>query len=166
MELTAKVISWLTAINPIPIITKQTSDSINVSPLFDFIYCNIHLSFFELYLYLDKDLSSLKNPKRVLNEGTALKIEDMLLETVNALYGTGRKAGVSGLLIAGKTGTAERIVKNEKEYTATFSGYSVERDPSLLIVVVLRGLKGELHSGGEVAAPTFSEIMNKSMRTL
>ena len=120
----------------------------------------------ELYLYLDKDLSSLKNPKRVLNERTALKIEDMLLETVNARYGTGRKAGVNGLLIAGKTGTAERIVKSEKEYTATFSGYSVEREPSLLIVVVLRGLKGELHSGGEVAAPTFSEIMNKSMRTL
>ena len=120
----------------------------------------------ELYLYLDKDLSSLKNPKRVLSEDTASKVEDMLIETVNARYGTGRKAGVNGLLIAGKTGTAERIVKNEKEYTATFSGYSVARDPSLLIVVVLRGLKGELHSGGEVAAPTFSEIMNKSMRTL
>jgi len=122
--------------------------------------------FKELYLYLDKDLSSLKNPKRVLSEDTASKVEDMLIETVNARYGTGRKAGVNGLLIAGKTGTAERIVKNEKEYTATFSGYSVARDPSLLIVVVLRGLKGELHSGGEVAAPAFSEIMNKSMRTL
>ena len=122
--------------------------------------------FNELYLYLDRELSSLTDPKRVLREDTNEKIQGMLIESVNTHYGTGKKASVDGLLIAGKTGTAERIVKEEKEYTATFAGYSVQQEPSLLIVVVLRGLKGEIHSGGEVAAPTFSNIMSKAIRTL
>lgn len=122
--------------------------------------------FQELNLFLNKDLSSLESPRRILSKETSKNIQEMLIQTVNSQYGTGKNARVEGLIVAGKTGTAESLISDQKVYTATFSGYAPSENPSLLIVVVLRGLKGDIHSGGAVAAPTFSKIMDKSIRTI
>ena len=52
-------------------------------------------------------------------------------------------------------------LEEDTSYTATFSGFVPSNNPEYLTVVVLHGLRGEESSGGRVAAPVFSKIMNE-----
>ena len=91
-----------------------------------------------------------------------------VLETV-VETGTGRRAQVPGYRVAGKTGTAEKVIPGVG-YSATarmasFIGYLPARDPRLVGFVMLDEPRGRTH-GGEVAAPVFSAIMSKALVTL
>jgi cell division protein FtsI/penicillin-binding protein 2 len=85
----------------------------------------------------------------------------MLEETVNSDTGTARAARLKGRVVAGKTGTAKESLEDGSSYTVSFSGFVPSNNPDYLSVVVLHGLKGEKSSGGRVAAPVFSDIMQE-----
>lgn len=98
--------------------------------------------------------------RRVISEETALKIQDIMVRTVNE--GTGAPARIPGYDIAGKTGTAQKAKKDGRgyergKYVASFLGFFPAYDPEVLIVVMVDSPKKSIY-GSSVAAPIFRNI--------
>lgn len=86
-----------------------------------------------------------------------------MMHTVVGPEGTGRLAGLAGVPVAGKTGTAQKLdletgTYSQARYMAWFMGVVPADDPELAIVVALDEPAGSLHSGGGVAAPLFARV--------
>jgi cell division protein FtsI (penicillin-binding protein 3) len=80
------------------------------------------------------------------------------------MSGTGSRADINGLAIAGKTGTAQKVVNgaySQTEYMASFVGFFPADNPKLLCVVVIDNPKGLRHTGGGVAAPVVREVFKR-----
>ena len=96
---------------------------------------------------------------RVLSQRTAGQLRNML-EGVLEPGGTASSVSVPGYVLAGKTGTAQKVVGgtySEDEYVASFVGFAPAQRPKLLVAVVVDEPL-YVHTGGEVAAPVFGEI--------
>lgn len=96
------------------------------------------------------------NGIRVLSKKTADQMKEMM--TAVTRFGTGQAAYVEGVGAAGKTGTAETGRINSAGQSinhAWFAGYTPLKQPQYAVVVFVE----EGMSGGDVAAPIFSEIM-------
>lgn len=96
------------------------------------------------------------NGIRVLSKKTADQMKEMM--TAVTRFGTGQAAYVEGVGAAGKTGTAETGRFNSTGQSinhAWFAGYAPLKHPQYAIVVFVE----EGMSGGDVAAPIFSEIV-------
>jgi len=90
-----------------------------------------------------------------------------ILEQVVSPGGTGMKAAVNYYRVGGKTGTAEKPVKDGGyggTYMATFVGFAPVEHPRLVAMVVLD--EPTPIWGGEVSAPVFKEIMDFSLSHL
>ena len=97
--------------------------------------------------------------ERILSKGNAGKVREMLKGVLEA-GGTASAVQVPGYVLAGKTGTAQKVVDgvySESEYVASFVGFAPAEDPRLLVSVVVDNPKGDYY-GGTVAAPAFGEI--------
>jgi cell division protein FtsI (penicillin-binding protein 3) len=86
-----------------------------------------------------------------------------MMETVVSAEGTGRRAALRGVRVAGKTGTAQKLdaatgTYSTKRYLAWFAGVAPADDPRIVIVVMLDEPAGRVHSGGATAAPLFARI--------
>jgi stage V sporulation protein D (sporulation-specific penicillin-binding protein) len=104
---------------------------------------------------------------RVLSEGTARVLCEMLTAVVDS--GTARAAGVEGLRVAGKTGTAQKYdaavrTYGQGMYLSSFAGFVPADDPCLLGVVVIDEPRGRHYYGGEVAAPVFRSVIEDVRR--
>ncbi|MFP4516093.1 MAG: penicillin-binding protein [Desulfovibrionales bacterium] len=96
--------------------------------------------------------------EQVVSPETARAVLDMLRETVSE--GTGTQAAIDGLLVGGKTGTAQKATAQGgygKEYMSSFIGLIPALDPEYLLVVIVDEPEDE-HYGGVVAAPAVREI--------
>jgi cell division protein FtsI/penicillin-binding protein 2 len=97
---------------------------------------------------------------RIISRDDAAQIRKML-EGVLAPGGTASEVSVPGYTLAGKTGTAQKVVDgtySDSEYVASFVGFAPAQDPQLLVAVVVDNPKGGNYYGGTVAAPAFGEI--------
>ena len=97
--------------------------------------------------------------RRVVSPETAAKLRRML-EGVLAPGGTASEVSVPGYELAGKTGTAQKVVDgtySDTEFVASFVGFAPADDPQLLVTIVVDDPKGDYY-GGTVAAPAFGEI--------
>jgi len=104
--------------------------------------------------------------RRVISEETAAKMTKMM-EGVATEGGTGMSASVDGYLVAGKTGTAQKVDPITRGYsvdkrTASFVGFVPANNPLLTILVVVDEPKTSPY-GGVVAAPAFSAIAQQSL---
>lgn len=107
-------------------------------------------------------------PVRVMTARTAQQVRDML-ETVTQEGGTAPGARVPGYRVAGKTGTAHKLVNGQyspNHYYASFVGMAPASRPRLVVAVVVDEPSGEQYYGGLVAAPVFSRIMAGALRFL
>lgn len=84
-------------------------------------------------------------------------IRSAMFGVVNSGKGTGRLAGVSGMKVAGKTGTAENPHGEDHAWFAAFAPYE---EPEICIVVFVEN--GGM--GGAVAAPIAGKIINAWMK--
>lgn len=94
-------------------------------------------------------------------ESARLTLE-MMTGVVGPL-GTGRLAGLAGVEVAGKTGTAQKVDPksgrySDRDYIAWFMAAVPADAPRLAIVVAIDEPKGPAHSGGLVAAPVFARV--------
>jgi len=98
--------------------------------------------------------------RRVFSEPTAATMQDFCAEVV--LKGTGTKAAVEGIPVAGKTGTSQKAVGGrygEEKYIASFIGFAPAQDPRLVCLVVLDEPGYPYWWGGESSAIVFSKII-------
>ncbi len=91
-----------------------------------------------------------------------------MMEHVLDEGGTGTKARVSGYRVAGKTGTSIKARSGgySDDYIAFFAGIAPITNPRLVVVVMVDNPKGDEYYGGDVSAPVFSAIMERSLRWL
>ena len=106
--------------------------------------------------------------RRVLSSKTAATMRSMFEGVVQSDAGTGKKAGIDGYAVAGKTGTANVAGRNgyvKGQYIASFVGFVPARNPRLVtLVVVNKPQKG--YYGGDVAAPAFEQITKFALEYL
>lgn len=109
--------------------------------------------------------SKFRNNKKTLSQittkGTADEINRMMQEVVNK--GTGKKAAVQGIQVAGKTGTAQNELSkdHEKNEHAWFVGFAPAEDPQIAVAIIVE-YNGS--TGGEVAAPMARKLFEKWLR--
>ncbi|MEA4848440.1 MAG: penicillin-binding transpeptidase domain-containing protein [Clostridiaceae bacterium] len=96
-----------------------------------------------------------KQISQVMDENTASTIKDMMVEVVKS--GTGTRAKVSKVTVAGKTGTAE--VSGGLKSHAWFVGFAPADSPEVAIAVLIENGG----SGGSTAAPIASKILKKAL---
>jgi cell division protein FtsI (penicillin-binding protein 3) len=102
---------------------------------------------------------------RAIRSDTAALMRN-LLARVCETGGTGFKARVDGFRVAGKTGTAQKVIDkhySETDYMASFVGFLPDENPEIGMIVVLDGPQ-PLHTGGSVSAPVFKEIAEEAVR--
>jgi cell division protein FtsI (penicillin-binding protein 3) len=102
--------------------------------------------------------------RRVLSEDTATMLTRMLASVVET--GTGGAAQIPGYQVAGKTGTARKLVEGRyvRRYMASFVGFLPASDPRVVIVVSID--EPRTVYGGVAAAPVFSEIARHVIQRL
>lgn len=111
---------------------------------------------------------SLASPsEHVISEKTADAIVKMLVATVD--HGTGKRATLARVSVAGKTGTVMGRPETEAAeangpLTAMFGGFAPAEAPRLVAFVIVEGGTGG--GGGASAAPTFREVMGQSLAAL
>ncbi len=106
--------------------------------------------------------------RRVISEDTAAKMRLMLVG-VTSDKGTGIAARVPGYVVAGKTGTAQKIKTVGKGYMkggyiGSFGGFFPANDPKYVIFIGIDHPKRNGYYGSVVAAPLFSKIASYVVR--
>ncbi len=102
--------------------------------------------------------------RRVVEERVADQITEVLTSVVEG--GTGQRAAMSTLTVAGKSGTA-RLVSGggyQSRYGSSFVAYSPAEEPSLVIFAKLEDPQGAFY-GGAVAAPISRSALQAALAT-
>jgi len=101
----------------------------------------------------------------ILSKKTCEQMREMLAEVVKS--GTGQKASIPGVQVAGKTGTTQKVDPATRQYTherhiASFAGFAPAEDARLCLAVVIDEPQGAYY-GGAVAAPVVANIIRRSL---
>lgn len=118
----------------------------------------------------DGDIVETNDPwtvRRVISEDVAEMLRDLMVQVTER--GTGGNARVAEFAVAGKTGTAQKVVEGVRGYApgkwiGSFAGFAPAYDPQIVCVVVMDEPKGR-GLGGEAAAPVFSRIVERMARS-
>ena len=107
--------------------------------------------------------------RRVLEPDTVDTLTGLLELVVRD--GTGRRAAVPGYVVAGKTGTAQKVDPATGRYSmvdhvASFVGFVPASRPALVVLASLDTPRGFLNQGGDVAAPLFARVAQHALRAL
>jgi cell division protein FtsI (penicillin-binding protein 3) len=104
---------------------------------------------------------------RTVSAATAAELTAIMEAVVER--GTATLAKIPGYTIAGKTGTAAKLVNgrySQSEYNASFVGFLPSRDPVAAVIVVIDSPHADQYYGGSVAAPIFKRIAEAALRQL
>jgi membrane peptidoglycan carboxypeptidase len=102
---------------------------------------------------------------RTISKDTAATLTDIMEQIVER--GTGTFAQVDGYKIAGKTGTAAKLVNrrySKSDYFASFVGFFPSRDPVATIIVVIDSPHANGYYGGPNAGPVFQRVAQATLR--
>jgi cell division protein FtsI (penicillin-binding protein 3) len=108
-----------------------------------------------------------KELRRTISAATAAELTTMMEAVVER--GTARTAQIPGYTVAGKTGTAAKLVNqrySKSDYNASFIGFVPSRQPALAVIVVIDTPRARGYYGGTVAGPIFRRIAEASLRHL
>ncbi|QOR70864.1 penicillin-binding protein 2 [Ruania alkalisoli] len=94
-----------------------------------------------------------------ISASTAATMRDLMVNVV--ANGTGSPAQISGVQVAGKTGTAETGSAEDVAPDAWFTAFAPADDPQIAVAVVVEdgGAYGEEGTGASVAAPVARQII-------
>ena len=117
----------------------------------------------DLYVHSDEVVG------RPISATAARTIRNVMLG-VATRSGTARRAAIPGYSVAGKTGTAQKVIGRRYApglYRATFCGMVPASDPKLVVLVTLDfDANRKFHQGGNSAAPVFRRIATAALRYL
>ena len=94
-----------------------------------------------------------KEIMRAISPECAKYLGELMLEVVES--GTGTKAKINGVSVAGKTGTAEN--ESDKDHS-WFVGFAPYEDPQIAVAVIL---ENDGTSGGDSAAPIAKSVISE-----
>jgi cell division protein FtsI (penicillin-binding protein 3) len=104
---------------------------------------------------------------RVVSTSAAHQMTQMMERVVDPDVGVAPAAQVPGYVVAGKTGTAQRVGATcgcyNGQFTVSFAGFAPADDPRFTIYVVVQNPRNG-GGGGSVAGPAFSKIMSFALR--
>ncbi len=106
---------------------------------------------------------------RVVSDRTARTLAQMLESVVGSEQGTGVKARIPGYLVAGKTGTANRVdpaTGRYRGYTASFMGFAPADNPRVTVSCVIQNPTVGSYFGGSICGPVFKQVMEFALKTL
>jgi cell division protein FtsI (penicillin-binding protein 3) len=119
--------------------------------------------------------STPESPTRtVLTAATSRAMTDMMTDVV--CEGTGERAQIEGMSVAGKTGTAYKVQENgtyegeggDRAYFSSFVGYFPAADPQVTILVSIDepDPTSQDRFGGAAAGPVFADLAQVAIREL
>ena len=100
--------------------------------------------------------------RETVSEETSEIIRSYLKETVET--GTGKKAQIPGYSIGGKTGTAEKIPRNKRDYYVSFVGCVPAENPELLIYVTIDEPNVDYQANAGLAVDLERECMEEIVK--
>jgi cell division protein FtsI (penicillin-binding protein 3) len=104
---------------------------------------------------------------RVVSKNAAHQMTQMMERVVDPNVGVAPEAQVPGYVVAGKTGTAQRVGAKcacyNGEYTVSFAGFAPADNPRFTVYVVVQNPRNG-GGGGSVGGPAFSKIMSFALR--
>ncbi|MCL6450030.1 MAG: PASTA domain-containing protein [Acetobacteraceae bacterium] len=107
-----------------------------------------------------------KKLRQVVSAETASELVEAMVQVVET--GTGRRAQLRDYQVAGKTGTAQKVVGGQVvsgRYLGYFFGFAPAEDPRISVLVMLEEPKGSYY-GGVVAAPVAAALLEDGLRYL
>ncbi|HAT4241080.1 TPA: stage V sporulation protein D [Clostridium perfringens] len=103
-----------------------------------------------------------KIQENIVDEKSTMRVKEALESTVS--NGSSKDAGIEGIKVAGKTGTAEKVDSETGTYgagyIAYFAGFAPYDNPQVSLIVIIDNPKNGEHFGGIVAAPFAGELFN------
>jgi cell division protein FtsI (penicillin-binding protein 3) len=108
-----------------------------------------------------------KVTRRAISAETAAELLPILEAVVED--GTGKLAKIPGFTVAGKTGTADKIINGRysgSQQNVSFVGFAPSRSPAITVIVMVDTPRVGSDTGGQVAAPIFQRIAEASLRHL
>jgi cell division protein FtsI (penicillin-binding protein 3) len=104
---------------------------------------------------------------RTISKDTAITLTGIMEQIV--ARGTATQAQIAGYTIAGKTGTASKLVNgrySHTDYYASFVAFLPSRNPVATIIVVIDSPHARGYYGGPIAGPVFQRIAEATLRHL
>lgn len=103
--------------------------------------------------------------RQVISTKTS-KLMAQLLQSV-VTNGSGARAYLEGYRVAGKTGTAQKVVDGKYgQLIASFVGFAPAEDPQIVVMVLLDEPDSPINYGGVIAAPIVGNILRDTLRYL
>lgn len=105
--------------------------------------------------------------RQVISPATASVLSEVLVSVVE--NGSGTRAQIPGYLVAGKTGTAQKVDPRGgygEKRVASFGGYAPADDPVIAALVIIDEPSTYTTYGGVLAAPAFQAVVSDSLRLL
>jgi cell division protein FtsI (penicillin-binding protein 3) len=105
--------------------------------------------------------------RRTVSAGTAAQLTGIMEQVVER--GTGTTAKLDDYQVAGKTGTAAKLVDgrySKSNYNASFVGFVPSRRPAMTILVVIDSPHAKGYYGGTVSGPVFKRVAEAALRHL
>lgn len=100
-----------------------------------------------------------KRQETVMSSSSAAIVRDLMVAVVER--GTGTKAQIPGVSVAGKTGTAE-TEQSDTINNVWFIGFAPADNPRVAVAVTVQGVVG---FGGDFAAPIAQTLMQELLKT-
>jgi membrane peptidoglycan carboxypeptidase len=102
---------------------------------------------------------------RAISKDTSATLTGIMEQIVER--GTGTYAQIDGYKVAGKTGTASKLVNgrySHSDYYASFVGFFPSRNPVASIIVVIDAPHAHGYYGGPIAGPVFQRVASATLR--
>ena len=103
-----------------------------------------------------------KNPvlvKRTISEETSTMVKEYMRGVV--LNGSGAKANLEGYEVGGKTGTAEKLPRDNGKYLVSFIGYAPQENPEVVVYVVIDEVNDYDQGQSSLAVQLAADIMKE-----
>lgn len=108
-----------------------------------------------------------KLPRNVISPEVANSVLDMMVNAVEGPGAGGKRAGIEGYSIAGKSGTSRKASSGgykHNKYRAMFVGIAPANEPEFIMAVLVDEPTANGYFGGAVAAPIFKEVLENVLR--
>ncbi|WP_342552060.1 penicillin-binding transpeptidase domain-containing protein [Paenibacillus sp. FSL R7-0652] len=106
--------------------------------------------------------------RQVISKDSAKLVSGYLEQVVaDQTRGTGRNAYIEGYRVAGKTGTARKVINGQyskSKDVVSFIGFAPVNNPKIAMLIVIDQPDGTNIGGGTAAAPVFKKVVSQTLQ--